>query len=128
MARWLEKTPKTPKLPFTPQPYLREAVLSALKAAPALALDTETTGLNPRTDRLRCVQFFLPDTAYVIDVFTVSAAMLRPIFAQPRRWIGHNLKFDFKYLVANGLPCPTGDVVDTMLLSQLLSAAGSGAK
>src|SRR6516225_3198713 len=38
-----------------------ERILPALCAAPLVAVDSETTGLDPLTHRLRLVQFALPD-------------------------------------------------------------------
>src|SRR5215207_7386121 len=103
-------------------PSQLETVLPKLIAAPALAIDTEIVGLDPLTGQLRLVQFFLPDTAYIVDVAQVPVAMLAPIFATAKRWIGHNLKFEVKYLKAAGFPVLTGELVDTMLCSQLLYA------
>jgi DNA polymerase-1 len=103
-------------------PSQLETVLPKLIAAPALAIDTEIVGLDPLTGQLRLVQFFLPDTAYIVDVAQVPVAMLAPIFSTAKRWIGHNLKFEVKYLKAAGFPVLTGELVDTMLCSQLLYA------
>jgi DNA polymerase I len=111
------------KLITTPAQFAQ--IAPTLIHAPSLALDTETTGLDPLTDRLRLIQLFRPDTVYLIDVTTVPPALLNPIFTTPKRWIGHNLKFDVKMLVAAGLPWPRGTFMDTMLASQLLSASGS---
>jgi DNA polymerase I-like protein with 3'-5' exonuclease and polymerase domains len=86
----------------------------------------ETTGLDPLTDRPRLIQLFLPDTAYLIDLFTVSAALLAPLFATPKCWIGHNVKFDIKFLMAAGLPMPAGVLLDPMLMSQAFYAGAPG--
>ena len=41
-----------------------DAVLPTLCAAPLLAVDTETTGLDPLKDRVRLIQFALPDRVH----------------------------------------------------------------
>jgi DNA polymerase-1 len=51
--------------------------------------------------------------------------MLALVLTTVPRLIGHNLKFDLKFLVAAGLPWPTGQVFDTMLGAQLLGAGTS---
>jgi DNA polymerase-1 len=90
--------------------------------ASTLALDTETTGLDPLTDRLRLVQLATPTHTYVIDAHRCPVRILAPLFSAERRLIGHNLKFDLKFLVTAGLPWPEGPVVDTMLAALLLGA------
>src|SRR5262249_21267466 len=46
-----------------------DAVVPSLCVAPLLAVDTETTGLDPLRDRLRLIQFALPDRVVVVDAF-----------------------------------------------------------
>ncbi|MBI3977164.1 MAG: bifunctional 3'-5' exonuclease/DNA polymerase [Chloroflexi bacterium] len=99
------------------------AVLPDLLAAPMLGLDTETTGLDWQTDRLRLVQFATPERTYVIDCFRVDPKALAPIFDGGRVLVGHNLKFDLHFIAGAGLPVPTGErLFDTMIAAQLLGA------
>jgi DNA polymerase I-like protein with 3'-5' exonuclease and polymerase domains len=99
------------------------AAVPALLAAPVLGLDTETTGLDPLRDRLRLVQLATPTHTYLVDCFAVDPRALAPVFAQAGRWVGHNLKFDFRFLMAAGLAAPEGGrLFDTMLAAQLLGA------
>jgi DNA polymerase I len=111
-----------PALVVITTPSQLDAVLPILIAAPTLAFDTETTGLDPLTDSVRLMQFFLPECVYVIDLATIPVARLMPIFRTQKRWIGHNLKFDLKFLMASNVPPLTGELIDTMLCSQLLYA------
>jgi DNA polymerase-1 len=98
-------------------------VLPELLAAPLLGLDTETTGLDPRSHRLRLVQLAAPERTVVVDCFRVDPRALAPVFQQARRFAGHHLAFDFRFLQAAGLPVPNGDrLLDTMLAAQLLGA------
>ena len=58
-----------------------DAVLPVLCAAPLLAVDTETTGLDPLKDRVRLIQFALPDRVLVVDAGQVPVQRLAPVFA-----------------------------------------------
>jgi DNA polymerase I-like protein with 3'-5' exonuclease and polymerase domains len=99
-----------------------DAVLPTLCAAPLLAVDTDTTGLDPLKDRLRLIQFALPDRVLVVDAGQVPVQRLAPVFATTQLRAFHNAKFDLKFLRAAGLPWPASSVFDTMLAAQLLGA------
>jgi len=93
---------------ITTAQWLQE-VLPELLAAPRLGLDTETTGLDPLTAQLRLVQLALPTRTILIDVFQVPLPLLTPVFTQPAiTLLGHNLKFDLKFLVAAGFTLASG--------------------
>jgi DNA polymerase-1 len=114
-----------------------EAVQAALADAEAVALDLETTGLDPRKDRVRLLTVAVPTIdsghfAYLVDCFQVDPRPLFPALADVppvgapdadargpgRKLVGHNLAFDLSFLAALGFE--PGEVADTMLLSQLL--------
>jgi DNA polymerase I len=100
-----------------------EAVVSALLAGPALGLDTETTGLDPLRDRLRLVQLATPTHTYLLDCFQCDPRVLARVLDQAPQLVGHNLKFDLRFLMAAGLDVPDGArLLDTMLAAQLLGA------
>src|SRR5262249_48684402 len=92
-----------------------DAVLPALCAAPLLAVDTETTGLDPLTDHVRLIQFALPDRVIVVDAGTCPVQQLASVFAGDRLLTFHNAKFDLPFLRAVGLSWPAAPVFDTML-------------
>jgi DNA polymerase I len=112
----------------TPPRWITEArdlddVLPALCAAPLVAVDTETTGLNPLTDRLRLVQFAVPGGPTVaVDSWQVPVQLLEPIFTARHVLAFHNAKFDLKMLAAAGVSWLTARLVDTQVAAQLLGA------
>ena len=103
---------------------LREA-LEALAAASFLAIDVETSGLDPLQDSLRLVQLAAPGTpACVIDLPEIPEAErsgLAEILAGPLPKVLHNAKFDMAFLARAGLPVG-GPLFDTMLAAKVLAA------
>jgi DNA polymerase-1 len=94
-------------------------VLQALDESDLVGLDLETTGLNPRTDRVRLLSLATARGLFVLDCFAVDP---RPLFDAlgEKTIIGQHLLFDLSFLSALGFT--TGSVFDTMLMSQLLTA------
>ena len=91
-----------------------------------IGIDTETTGLDPLTDRVRLLQLAAPGwPVLVIDLWQIPAGTrepLRQLLASPTLIkIFHNAKFDLKFLRQAGVPVQ-GPFIDTMLASQLLDA------
>jgi DNA polymerase-1 len=100
------------------------AVLAeAVRAAGVVGLDTETTGLDPRSDRLRLVTLACGETVYVVDCFAVDPTPLWEVLARVPI-VGHNLLFDLQFLARLGFV--PGPCRDTMLMSLILYA-GDGA-
>jgi DNA polymerase-1 len=103
------------------------AVLAALGDAERVALDTETTGLDPQRDRVRLPQLATPTIdggvfTYVIDTFAVDPAPLWDALA-PLELIVHNAVFDLGFLWRMGFR-PAAPVHDLLILSRLLTAGG----
>ena len=103
-------------------------LLAALEGEPAVGLDTETTGLDPRRDELRCVQLATGAAAWVVDARAVpDLSSLRAWLshrARPgRRTLLHNGAFDLGFLRARlgGRPLDQVAVSDTMIWSELLA-------
>lgn len=95
--------------------------------APVLAVDTETTGLNPHLDRLRLVQVAADGfETLVIDCFEVlpdgKEALNRLMSAEGVK-VFQNAKFDLKFLRSEGIEV-RGKLFDTMLAGQLLRSSG----
>jgi DNA polymerase-1 len=107
-----------------------DALLHELAAAPEWAFDTETTGLDPRHDRLVGLSFATePGRAWYVpvpaDPAARSALLARfaPLFANPKTGkIAHNLKFDLTVLRHHGVPIAP-PVHDSMLAHYVFDAA-----
>ena len=104
-------------------------VVESLRAELAIGLDTETTGLDPHTRRPRLLQVATAHEAFIFDCFRLSPEALRPIFdllaAPAPVKIGHNVKFDAKFLMRH-FGVRVGGIFDTYLASQLISAGDDG--
>ncbi|NPA32647.1 MAG: bifunctional 3'-5' exonuclease/DNA polymerase [Aquificae bacterium] len=84
-----------------------------LSGAPFLFLDTETAG-----ERVRLVQLGDREKTYVVDLYEIEdITPLRELLSK-KGVVGHNLKFDLKYLSRLGIRPPA--VFDTMIASYLL--------
>ncbi|MFN0084664.1 MAG: bifunctional 3'-5' exonuclease/DNA polymerase [Blastocatellia bacterium] len=96
-----------------------------LRAEAAIGLDTETTGLDPHTKRLRLLQLATAQETFIFDCFQCAPEALRPVLdlvasERPVK-IAHNAKFDAKFLMRH-CGIRVGGAFDTYLASQLISA------
>jgi DNA polymerase-1 len=106
-----------------------EAVSFALGDADLVGLDLETTGLDPRADRVRLLSlavYTIDDGGaftYLVDCFAVDP---RPLFGAlaEKTLVAHNAAFDLGFLAALGFE--PGVVHDTMIMSQLLHGTRKG--
>jgi DNA polymerase-1 len=105
------------------------SLAQALAASKAVGLDLETTGLDPRQDRI-CVVTLAPDAGgvWVLDTLDSAGAeidlgRLWPALAS-KVVVAHNAAFDLAFLMRRGFT--PGRVVDTLILSQLLYAGLEG--
>jgi DNA polymerase I-like protein with 3'-5' exonuclease and polymerase domains len=93
-----------------------------------VGLDTETSGLNVFSDRLLLLQLAMRDKVFTINVGTDDERMVKYILnlIKDRNLlvIGHNLKFDMKFIYHNYGVIFT-NVFDTML-AEILSYIGVG--
>ena len=100
-----------------------------LWAAPVVAIDTETTGLDPYQGRLRLLQLATAEETVIIDCFSLTREHLAPLAAiiassRPVK-VAHNARFDGKFLrqhLGMELGKEVGGLFDTYLASLLLSA------
>jgi DNA polymerase-1 len=102
------------------------AVINAVEESVIIGVDTETTGLDARKDRIRLLSLNT-DTeggrfTYLVDCFAVDPSPLwESLSARPL--VLHNGIFDLQFLARMGFV--PGTVHDTRLLAQLLSAGTS---
>lgn len=91
----------------------------------AIAVDTETTHLDPFRARVRLLQLAMPERVYIIDLFQVPADALAPVKllleAERPIKILHHAKFDAKML-RHHFGIELNGLFDTMLAGQLISA------
>jgi ribonuclease D len=93
---------------------------ASLEAATRVALDLETTGLDPRKDRIRLLTLATGRGVWLVDVFEVDPRPLFPVLAEKELLI-HNALVDLGFLYQMGFELgENGRMLDTMLLSQLL--------
>lgn len=95
-----------------------------------IALDVETTGLDPYLSELRLVQLSDGQSTYVLDLLPFNKAgttrtatelqPLRDLLAGPNTKVAHNMKFDFMF-IKHHLGVEVESPFCTMLASQVLS-------
>ena len=76
-------------------------VLQAVAASGRVGLDTETTGLDPRRDRLRLLSLATAHGTFLIDCFTTDPSPLWPLLAG-RPLVMHHAAFDLGFLAQHG--------------------------
>lgn len=100
-------------------------ILEPLQDSKVIAIDTETTGLDPFLSKIRLIQLAVPEKPVVIiDLFKVDLNDLEPlkkILASKAIKVFQNAKFDLKFFTVLGWEVK-GQLFDTMLAAQLLTA------
>jgi DNA polymerase I-like protein with 3'-5' exonuclease and polymerase domains len=94
-------------------------VWEAIRDSERVGLDLETTGLDPRTDRVRLMSLHTEKGTYLIDCFRVEPTPLFDALAETEI-VGHNLLFDLQFLARLGFT--PGKVYDTFLASKVADA------
>lgn len=90
-----------------------------------LGCDTETTGLDCHSNKIRLIQIANGECVYIIDAFKIKNwATLFSKLTKIRtfNWVFHNFKFDLQFFWQNGVDFHNSKVLDTMVASQLISA------
>jgi DNA polymerase I len=114
-----EAKPKEPQRTLvTSQDQLAD-VVADLKDAELVALDLETTGLDPRKNSIRLLSLATEAGTYIVDCQSVDPTELFPNLTEATV-VAHNALFDLGFLASLGFEA--GEVADTMILSRLLHA------
>jgi DNA polymerase-1 len=117
---------KSPPYLLVDSPAGLATVAAALDNTALVGLDLETTGLNPRTDRVRLLSLAC-DTidggalTYLIDCAAVAPSPLWELLAE-KELTAHNAGFDMAFLSRLGFV--PGVVHDTLLTARALAAGG----
>jgi DNA polymerase-1 len=102
------------------QDKLIDDALEILQNEPLLALDCETTGLDPRKKSIIMLQFGTPTgDQIVVDTRDYPVELFTNILTDPTKtFIGHNIKFDYNMLKPyRTLLC---NVYDTMVAEKVI--------
>jgi DNA polymerase-1 len=94
-------------------------VTAAIDSASLIGLDLETTGLDPRADRVRLMCLSLHAITYVVDCFALDPSPLWGALSG-RELAIHNAAFDLAFLSRLGFT--PGVAHDTLLMAKLLAA------
>lgn len=99
-----------------------ERVIPEIMQYPSWGCDTETTGLDPYTDKIVTFQIGREDVQYVIDARVVPIEPLRPFLeSKDHKKVFHNGKFDYKMIKGN-YGVETENIRDTFLAEKCLQA------
>jgi len=104
-----------------------EKVAARLRSAKVMGVDTETTGLDPHTSRLRLIQIAVEGFETVIfDCFSLlpeAKEEITSILTSSSVKVLQNAKFDLQFLKSEGISV-SGWIFDTMLAARLLRTSG----
>jgi len=97
-----------------------QTLAEELRGTERVALDLETTGLDPREDQVRIISLTITQGTWLIDCFEIDPRPLFPILAD-KELIAHNALFELTFLTEMGFELGRGGKAhDTMLTSQVL--------
>lgn len=112
---------------ITSSDRLTELAVS-LRNVSRVALDLETTGLDPRRHEVRLLTLATERGTWIVDCFEVDPRPLFPALVE-KELVIHNALFDIGFLTQMEFEIGEGGtIVDTMLVSQLLGVGQTGDK
>jgi DNA polymerase-1 len=118
-----EEEPLSSYFVVTDAEVLTMTVTAAIEESVVVGLDLETTGLDPRRDRIRLLTLATDRGTFLIDVSAVDPSPIFEMLAE-RPLVVHNAIFDLSFLRRLGFV--PGTVHDTILMSRLLHGTRKG--
>jgi DNA polymerase-1 len=123
------------KVDYITQSEKLEEVLEKLKDKPYVFLDTEVAvkdfeNINYFKDKIRLIQLGTYDDIFVLDAYKIKKDKMEKFLKEileNKGVIGHNLKFDLKFLATNFGVYPKV-VFDTYIASKILSKGDNSQK
>jgi DNA polymerase I-like protein with 3'-5' exonuclease and polymerase domains len=97
-----------------------QTIVPKIQGAEVVAFDLETTGLDPRRDRIRLLSLATDSGSWVVDNFCVDVGPLLEILKE-KTTVVHNAMHDLLFLRQLGYR-HKGRVVDTLTLSRIAHA------
>src|SRR3954453_24065876 len=94
-----------------------------VESSSIVALDLETSGLNPRCSRIRLIQISNGEETYVIDCWRNPAAGIRflvKVLADVETLLAHGADFEWRFIYHH-YGVELNNLKDTMLMARLLS-------
>ena len=94
----------------------------AMSSAPSLAIDIETTGIDPWSDRIAVVSVATPAGDVLVEHCypELPSSALRRLLSEDKEWITQNgTSFDLLFLAEAGIPLPRRHY-DTLVAEQVL--------
>ena len=105
-----------------------EREIALIKDEDILGIDTETTGLDPHTSKVRLIQIATRNQqTIIIDCFKCNPKLIQPLLLNDAIKVFHNAKFDLQFLFKVGLEV-NQKIFDTMLGYQLITAGNNNIK
>lgn len=95
-----------------------QVALAMLEPLQKIGLDTETMGFDPYTKECLMLQLGCFDFQVVIDLTTIDLNFFRELLESDRLFIGHNIKFDMKFLFHGRIVLR--NVYDTFIAEKLM--------
>lgn len=114
------------EIAYVSKPSNLELVLKKIKQASVIGIDTETTGLDPLTDRLVLIQLATVSETFVLDMYKLPKPLVQELMEEVLHTrnqikVFHNAKFDLQFFQTEfGFGLNTVNVFDTMLAYALI--------
>lgn len=87
----------------------------------SIGVDIETSGLNKQTDRIACIQIYVPDTGTIMvrNLNNAPMALLALLINQDIQKIFHHALFDLAFLMRDYPYIRPRNIADTMIAAKL---------